>query len=327
MHFDSNLNLISEKSISIIGYGNQGRAQALNLRDNGLNVIIGNIRDEYWERAERDGFKVYPIGDAVKLSEVTLMLIPDEVAPQVFKEEVEGNLRHGHVLCFASGYNVAFGYIKPPTYVDVVLVAPRMIGEGVRSLFLEGKGFPVLIGVHQDYSGRALDHALAIAKGIGSLNPGGVAIESSFWEEAVTDLFGEQVVGGGMLHLIRAAFEVMIEFGINPMVAILELYASGELIELAKAIYKYGLWDQLNLHSSTSQYGQQTRGPKIISEVVKATLRSVMEDIVSGKFAEEWMLEQRTAKKNFEKIWRENLSHEIVKVEKELYKLLRRLIQ
>ncbi len=325
LFFNGDLELLRGKVVAVIGYGNQGRAQALNMRDSGVSVIIGNIRDAYWEAARRDGFEVYDIDEAVERADIVLLLIPDEVMPNVYSEKVLPRLRDGMVLAFASGYNVAFGFITPRQGVDYILVAPRMIGQGVRNSYLEGRGFPVLIGVAQDSSGRALDYALAIAKAIGAFGAGGCAVESSFEEEAHTDLFGEQVIGGGMLFLIRTAYEVMVEYGISPEVALLELYASGELIEVFKAVFSMGLWGQLKLHSTTSQYGQQTRGPRIAGPELKTVLRGIMEDIVSGRFAREWALEQMAGKPHFKAIWRRNLRHPMILEEQKLYRALGRI--
>lgn len=325
LFFDADLSILKGKTIAVVGYGNQGRAQALNMRDSGLKVIVGNIRDRYWDMAVKDGFEVYEIDDAVGKSDIVLLLVPDEVMSMVYRDSVKPNLKKGMVLVFASGYNIAFGFINPEDEVDYVLVAPRMIGQGVRNSYLEGRGFPVLVGVAKDYSGKAWEYALAISKAIGALNPGGCAVESSFEEEAKTDLFGEQVIGGGTLFLIRTAYEVMVENGISPEVALLELYASGELIETFKAVYSMGLWGQLKLHSTTSQYGQQTRGPRIAGPELKKVLREIMNDIKTGRFAREWTLEQMAGKPHFKMLWKNNLRHPMITEERKLYKVLKRV--
>jgi ketol-acid reductoisomerase len=321
---DAGLDILKDKVIGVIGYGNQGRAQALNLRDNSLNVIVGNIKDSAWDLAVSDGFTVKSIGETAKESDVILLLIPDEVAPKVMEDEISPYLSSGKVLDFASGYNITYGFIKPPNGVDVVLVAPRMIGKGVRDLFLQNRGFPVLVGVEQDASGKAWDYALAISKGIGSFLPGGCAVESSFYEETLVDLFSEHSWAGAMLYLLQACYEVLVEEGVSPEVAILELYASGELGEIGHAIAQFGLWNQLKLHSHTSQYGHMTWGKRYITEETKNLMREAIEEIKDGRFAREWGLEQLMGLPSFHRLWRMRLSHPICKEEDKLYKILGR---
>lgn len=321
---DASTDWLLQKTIAIIGYGNQGRAQALNLRDRGFSVVIGNARDASWEQAERDGLPVMAVKEATARADVVAVLIPDEVAPSVFADEIAPYLRADPVLVFASGYNVTYGFITPPAGADVVLVAPRMIGRGVRELAGKGEGFPVLVGVAQDASGEAWARALAFAKGIGALGRRGVAVESSFEEETFADLFGEQVIAGGQLYLIRAAFEVMVQAGISPEAALLELYASGEASEIFQAAASDGLWNQLRLHSRTSQYGQQTRGPRVVGDEVVKVLRSIMEEIQSGLFAREWMSEQQLGSPVLRRLWTQNVNHPMIRAESELYQRLGR---
>lgn len=226
LYFDGDAELIrGGKVISMIGFSNQGSAQALNLRDGGFNVIIGNIEDEYANRARSLGFTVYSIPEAVKRGDVVVMAIPDEVQPEVWMRDIAPNLSPGKIVVFLSGYNVYYGFIKPPKDVDVIMVAPRMIGEGVRDNFVNGKGFPVLIGVANNYSGRAWDYALAYSKAIGAIGkPGGVAVESSFEEETITDLFSEHTwAGGAFLFLLAEGYNVLVENGVSPEAAMLEL--------------------------------------------------------------------------------------------------------
>ena len=312
------------RTIAIIGYGNQGRSQAMNLRDRGFAVVVGTDRDATWDQARADGLPVMSTAEAAASAHVVVILVPDEVAPKVFKNEVAPHLAKDSVLVFASGYNVAYGYILPPPAVDVVLVAPRMIGRGVRELAVTGEGFPVLIGVAQDASGQAWKRALGYAKAIGALGKRGIVVRSSFEEETFADLFGEQVVAGGLLYLIRAAFDLMVESGISPEVALLELYASGEAAEILRAAANEGVWKQLQLHSRTSQYGQQTRGPRVVNQAVVSTLRDIMNEIRSGAFAREWMLHQESGGLRLRELWEENLKHPMVAAEAELYKRLGR---
>lgn len=326
IYFDKDVDrtVLEGKVLGIVGYGNQGRAQALNLRDSGFQVIIGNRQDASWDQAREDGFPVYTVAETASQADILLLLVPDEVAPQVYEEDIAQNLREGKVIDFASGYNITFGFIIPPPTVDVVMVAPRMIGQGVRDTFIQGRGFPSLLGIHQDPSGQALDIALAIAQGIGSTRMG--AVMSSFDEETLVDLFSEHL---DYIYAIRRAYEVLVEAGCSPEVVLLEWYASGEAIAGAKAIMEMGLWGQLPLHSRTSQYGQEvwTRLSPEEDEAAKAKLREVIDDIRSGRFAQEWMREQQAGMPNFKRIRKENLTHPMLAEEKRLYRVLGREIK
>lgn len=319
---DASLDILKDKVIGVIGYGNQGRAQALNLRDSGLNVVVGNIEDYARDIAVSDGFVVKDIDEASKEADIIMILIPDEVAPSVFEKDILPYLSKGKVIDFASGYNITYSFIKPPSDVDVVMVAPRMIGKSVRDLFTQGKGYPVLIGVEQDASGKAWDYALALSKGIGAFLPGGCGVESSFYEETLVDLFSEHSWAGAMLYLLQACYEVLIEEGVSPEVAILELYASGELGEIGHAIAQLGLWEQLKLHSRTSQYGHMTWGKRYITEETKRLMKEAIEEIKDGRFAREWGLEQVMGLPSFNMLWKLRLTHPICKEEDKLYKIL-----
>jgi ketol-acid reductoisomerase len=321
---DASLDILKNKRIGVIGYGNQGRAQALNLKDSGLDVVVGNIKDYAWELAKKDGFNVKEIREAAEESDIILILIPDEVTSKVFKEDIEPYLSFGKVIDFASGYNVAYGFIIPPQGVDTIMVAPRMIGKGVRELFENKKGFPVLIGVEQDASGKAWDYALALSKGIGAFLPGGCGVSSSFYEETLVDLFSEHSWAGAMLYLLQACYEVLIEEGVSPEVAILELYASGELGAIGNSIAQLGLWNQLKLHSHTSQYGHMTWGKRYITEETKRIMKEAIEEIKDGRFAREWTLEQLLGLPSFNQLWKLRLDHPICREEAKLYKILGR---
>lgn len=325
--FDGDISLIKDKVVSIIGYGNQGRAQAYALRSNEINVIIGNIKDENWNKAIEDGYKVYSIEEASNKADIILLLIPDEIAPKVFYEKIEPNIKKKDhiILDFASGYNITYGFIKPLQNSDVIMVAPRMIGEGILNLFKEGKGYPVLIGVEQDFSGKAWDYALAIAKGIGAFLPGGVGVKSSFKEETLLDLFTEHIIAPMTLFGIKTAYEILTkEYGVSPEAALLELYASGEWIEVHKMIYKNGLFEQLVFHSRTSQYGQLTKGQKIISEEMKNVMRKAIQEILDGSFAKEWYLEQEVNYPLFNQLWKSIRECDLAKEENKLYRILKR---
>ncbi|MCY0859661.1 MAG: NAD(P)-binding domain-containing protein [Sulfolobaceae archaeon] len=318
--------ILKGKKIAVIGYGNQGYAQANIMRDNGLDVFIGNIQDEYAKRAEKDGFKVYDIPEAFERADVALMLIPDEVQPDVYKS-VEGIIKKkdSFVLDFASGYNVASGFIKPPKNVDTVMVAPRMIGEGMVELHREGKGFPVLIGVANDSSGKAWDYAIAIATAIGAIGrEGGVAVKSSFEEEALLDLLSEHTWAPLLVATFMAYFDVVTEkYGVSPEATILELYASGELGEIGKAMADFGLFEQLKFHSTTSQYGHLTRAERYY-DMVKKVCEEEAEKIINGEFAKEWTLEQMAGKVVLNSLWKKFTNSKLAASEKELYKVLGR---
>jgi ketol-acid reductoisomerase len=320
---DADLEFLSGRTVAVLGYGNQGRSQALNLRDSGVVVIVGSGRADASEaNARADGFDVCAFPECVERADVLLLLLPDEVFPQIYDQQLLPRLRGGQVLCFASGYNVYYKLVRFPMSVDVVLLAPRMIGEAVRDLFVEGSGAPSLIAVDQDASGHAREIVLALAKGIGATRT--MALDSSFEEETITDLMGEQGVGGSMLYFCRMLCEVLIEAGVSPEAALLEVYASGENIAVAKAVNRLGLWPQLKLHSHTSQYGHQTRGRRLVTEETRKVLRAMVEDIRSGAFQKEWTGDQAGGRKEFDRIWRENLEHPIMRAEDALYRELGR---
>lgn len=312
------------RRLAVIGYGNQGRAQALNLRDTGLKVTVGNTDDAYAASAGADGFEVAPIAEAAAHGEILLVLLPDEVQPGVFEHEILPALSPGRTVSFASGYTVAFGLVRPPEGVDVCLVAPRMIGRGIRQLALEGRGFPVLVGAEANASGRALETALGIAAGIGAGGAGGCAVESSFREEATIDLFSEHTWAAATVALLGACCETLIEAGVSPEAAILETYASGEIGEIGRAIAELGLVEQLALHSTTSQYGHLTRGPEYVGEQVRAKLRRALAEIQDDSFAREWTAEQRAGLPRFRELLRRARAAPFLQQEDSLYRRLGR---
>lgn len=317
---DADLSILEDKTVAILGYGNQGRAQSLNIRDSGVeDIIVGSIRDASWERAVKDGFEVYPIDEAAKRGDIILMLIPDEAQPTVFKSQIRGNLDRGDILVFAHGYNIHFGFISPPEFVDVVLVAPRMIGWGLRELYLKGEGAPAYVAVHQDYSGNALDTALALAKAIGATRAG--AIESSFAEETEIDLYIEQALWAAITRVMLLSFELLVEEGYSPEVVALELYGSGEASEVMKAMAEIGFYKQISLHSQTSQYGTLSRGPLLVGDEFKEYLKEILEEIRTGRFAREWAVEQTMGYPVFRKLKERALKHPINKAEEDMKRL------
>lgn len=308
----------------VFGYGNQGRAQALNLRDSGFRVTVANVDDDYAKAAASDGFEVLSLEEGASRCDIGLLLLPDEVADTVYLKSIAPNLRQGSTLVFASGYNIFYGRIKPDRSLDVLLVAPRMIGAGVRSLCAAHKGFPVLAAVHQAATDSAEQVMLALCAGIGAFNPGGCVLRSSFREETLTDLMGEQAVAGSILYLVKAVYGKLVERGVSPEAALLELYASGEYVEVFSKAAEIGLWGQLRLHSHTSQYGQQTRGPRIVNERTDEILSEILDEIESGEFASEWSKEMGSGLTRFRELWDANMRSEMLSHERSLYTRLGR---
>ncbi|TFF83991.1 MAG: ketol-acid reductoisomerase [Promethearchaeota archaeon] len=285
---EGDLSLIKDILIAVIGYGNQGRAQALNLRDSGLKVIIGNREDAYKKRAEKDGFETYNIEEAIKKAQIFFFLIPDEIMKELFTNEINPNLKENDTLVFASGYNIAFDIISPPPNVDILLIAPRMIGIGVRELYLNKRGFFTFIGVHQDASGSTKENLLALTKGVGGLIKG--AIEVSFKQEAVLDLFNEQGFGPAFGQVLLKSIQTLLNANYPPEAVLVEMFMSGEMSYTYEKMAQVGLVKQTNFHSQTSQYGSMSRGIKFrgISKEIGKKQKEILEDIESGKFAKEW---------------------------------------
>ena len=316
---DGDLDILKDKTISVLGYGNQGAAQAHNLRDSGVKVVVGNTRDASFEKAIADGFEAYTVPEAVKRSDIHLLLVPDEVMPQMFKQDVATNLDPGQAIVIASGYNITYGFLKYPASVDVLMIAPRMIGTGVRSGYISGKGFPSLVSVHQNATGGAKALMLALSKGIGTLMGG--AVESNCDEETLCDLFNEHF---GYVYALRRAYEVLVEAGASPEAALLEFWASGEEMELARVHMTHGLFHQLNLHSQTSQYGQEVTGRLTAGEeiVERDRLRRIISNIKDGVFAKDWALEQLSAFPVWHRVRRDNMAHPLIAEEERLLRLL-----
>jgi len=285
------MGLIKDRVVAIIGYGNQGRAQALNMRDSGVkNIIIGSRKDESWDMANEDGFHTYSIETACEKADIIFMLLPDEVAPKIYKEQIEPSLKAGNVINFSSGYNITFGYIKPQKDIDVIMVGPRMIGKGVREMYERGEGFSSFIAVQQDASGKALDIALALAKAMGSTKKG--AIEVTFKDETYLDLMSEQATWPLILAVINEVCAYLIEKGHSEEAILMELYLSKEPSVMMEKMADVGLFKQLPLHSNTSQYGQLTRFQTVDRNYIRSFIDKQYSAIDNHKFADEWHKEQ-----------------------------------
>ena len=316
---DADLGILKDRTIGVIGYGNQGRAQAMNMRDAGLEIIIGSIDDDYRAAAVTDGFEVAPIAMAARRADVVLMLIPDELQPEVYQHEIEPHLEGGQVLCFASGYNIHYKRIIPRADMDVILVAPRMIGRGVRSSYRQGMGFPCLVAAAQDASGNAFQIALAIAKAIGATRLG--AFESSFREETLIDLFAEQMLWPGIIKLCLLYFEKLVDNGCDEEIVATELHLSGEFVEIARAMITEGFFGQLTLHSHTSQYGQLSRADRMAPKALLDQVDKAMAEICGGDFAREWAEEQEKGLPTLARLRQKAQEHPINRSEEALARL------
>ncbi len=313
---DADLSLLSGRTIAIIGYGSQGHAHALNLRDSGCNVIVGLYPgSKSWQEAEAAGFRVVTVDQAAKEADIIMMLVPDQVMRDVYREAIEPGLAEGKMLMFAHGFNIHFGQIQPPPFVDVTMVAPKGPGHLVRRVFVEGGGVPCLLAVHQDATEVAKQVALAYAKGIGGTRAG--VLETTFREECETDLFGEQVIlCGGLSALIKAAFETLVEAGYQPESAFFE--TMHELKLIVDLIYEGGLSRMRYSISDTAEYGDYTRGPRVITEQTKAEMRRILHEIQTGQFAREWILENQAGRPSFLAMRAREREHPIEKVGAEM---------
>lgn len=315
---DANPEYLKGKTVAVIGYGSQGHAHALNMRDSGVNVIIGLRKGKSWEKAVEDGFEVYTVGEATAKADVVMILLPDEIQPKVWKEEIEPNITNQAIM-FAHGFNIHFNQIKPPETCDVLLVAPKGPGHLVRRTYVEDAGVPALFAVYQDVSGEAKELALAYAWAIGSLRAG--ALETTFKEETETDLFGEQaVLCGGLTSLVKAGFETLVEAGYQPELAYFETLHELKLI--VDLMYEGGLAGMRYSISDTAQWGDFISGPRIINQSVKEEMKAVLKDIQEGKFAKGWILENQAGRPVFNAINARENEHLIEKVGRELRKMM-----
>ena len=288
---DANLDLIKSKTIGIIGYGSQGHAQAQNLRDSGCQVIIAEAPgSEGWKAANDAGFRVAGAAEVAKNANIIVMLAPDSLHPQIYHESIERELSPGKTLMFAHGFNIHYSQIVLPSNIDVSMIAPKGPGHILRRLYIEGLGTPALVAIHQDASGKAKDIALAYAKGIGCTRAG--VLETTFAEETETDLFGEQtVLCGGVSSLVKAGFETLVEAGYQPEIAYFECFHELKLI--VDLMYQGGLNYMRYSISDTAKYGDYTRGPRVINDLVKEEMKQILAEIQDGSFATEWILENK----------------------------------
>jgi len=317
---DCNLTLLEGKVVGIIGYGSQGHAQAQNLRDSGCQVIVAEAEGtEGWKAAKEAGFRVMNAAEMAKESDIIVMLAPDMLHKKIYYESVEKNLVPGNTLMFAHGFVIHYGQVTPPPDIDVTMIAPKAPGHLLRQVYTEGKGTPAIVAVHQDASGKAKDVALAYAKGIGCSRAG--VIETTFAEETETDLFGEQaVLCGGVTALIKAGFETLVEAGYQPEIAYFECLHELKLI--VDLIYQGGFNYMRYSVSHTAEYGDYTRGPRVIDDMVKDEMEQILAEIQDGSFAKEWILENQAGLPVYNALKRQEEEHPIEIVGKELRKMM-----
>ena len=314
---DADLSKLADKKVAVVGYGSQGHAHALNLRDSGVREITVALRpgSPSAAKAENEQLRVRPVTEAVAWADVVMVLAPDEHQGAIWREEIAPNIRSGAALLFAHGLNIHFGLIEPGKDIDVLMVAPKGPGHTVRGEYLKGGGVPCLIAVHQDATGRAMDLGLAYARAIGGGRSG--VIETTFREECETDLFGEQaVLCGGLVELIRSGFETLTEAGYAPEMAYFECLHEVKLI--VDLIYEGGIANMNYSISNTAEYGEYVTGPKIVTPATKAAMKAVLDDIQSGRFTRDWMLENQAGQPSFKATRRRNAQHPIEKVGEEL---------
>lgn len=318
---DADINILKAKKVAVIGYGSQGRAHAMNMKDSGIEGIRIGLRagSATAKKAEADGFEVMNVAEISAWADVMMMATPDELQADIYRDDIAANIRDGAVIAFAHGLNVHFNLIEPKDTVDVIMVAPKGPGHTVRGEFEKGGGVPCLIAIHHDASGNAKDIALAYASGVGGGRSG--IIETNFREECETDLFGEQVVlCGGLVELIRAGFEVLVEAGYAPEMAYFECLHEVKLI--VDLIYQGGIANMNYSISNTAEWGEYVSGPRIITPDTKAEMKRVLKDIQDGKFTSDWMQEYRAGGSRFKAIRRNNDEHQIEEVGSQLREMM-----
>ena len=313
---DADLGLLKGKKIAVIGYGSQGHAHALNLKDSGCDVTVGLYKgSKSWAKAEKEGLKVDTVANASKAADVIMILLPDTVQYKVYDEEIKPYLGKGDTLMFAHGFNIHYKQVVPPKDVDVSMIAPKAPGHRVREVYTEGAGTPALVAIHQDASGKAKEMALAYGKGIGCTRAG--VLETTFKEETETDLFGEQsVLCGGVSSLVKAAFDTLVEAGYQPELAYFE--TMHELKLIVDLMYQGGLNYMRYSVSDTAEYGDYTRGPRIVDEHTRKEMKKILKEIQDGSFAREWITEWREGAEHFHAMRKKDQNSQIEKVGEEL---------
>lgn len=317
---DGDLNYLKGKKVAVIGYGSQGRGQSLNLKDSGIDVVIGVRKDgKSWQKAKEDGMEVATIEEASKMAQVIQILIPDHLQGEVYREKIRPYMEEGDMLMFSHGFNIHFSQIIPPENVDVTMIAPKGPGNLVRRMYVEGKSVPALIAVEQDYTGKAKEIALAYAKAIGALKAG--VIETSFKEETETDLFGEQaVLCGGVTELMRAGFDTLVNAGYQPEIAYFECINEMKLI--VDLIYEGGITHMRKAISDTAEYGDLKMGKRIITEETRKEMKKLLSEIQSGQFAKDWLTENKVGRPFFYTMRKRESNHLAEKVGRELRKMM-----
>jgi ketol-acid reductoisomerase len=317
---DADLRRLEGRTVAVLGYGSQGHAHALNLSDSGVNVVVGLREDSASaDKARADGLTVQPIADAASHGDLIMVLLPDEKQAEVWESEISDGVAPGNLLMFAHGFTIHFGQIDPGPEVDVGMVAPKGPGHLVRRQFVDGNGVPGLVAVHRDASGSARDLVLAYAKGIGCTRAG--VIETSFREEAETDLFGEQaVLCGGVTELVRAGYETLVDAGYDPRLAYFECLHELKLI--VDLMYEKGITGMRHSISNTAEYGDLTRGKRVISDPTRQAMRQILDQIQSGEFAREWIAENEAGQENFQRLREDGKNHQIEREGRELRKMM-----
>ena len=317
---DADLGRIADRAVAVIGFGTQGHAHALNLRDSGVDVCVGLYEGSASRaRAEAVGLSVRPVAQAAREADIIMMLTPDTTQAQLYCDEIAPHMGRGKTLMFAHGFNIRYGQIVPPADADVSMIAPKAPGHRVREVFTQGGGVPALVAVHQDASGHALEDALAYGKALGSTRAG--VLMTTFTEETETDLFGEQaVLCGGVSALVKAGFETLVEAGYQPEIAYFE--CMHELKLIVDLFYQGGLSYMRYSVSDTAEYGDYIAGPQIINEETRAAMRHLLADVRSGAFAEEWIAENRTGRRSFNAMRKRDLDHPIEQAGRELRRMM-----